>query len=356
MKITPQTTAAAILPLSILPPLSTPGEVVPVEQPSSPPATLSTEQADTVISLTLRDLALVTTTPIVLAKDGLTWFDTGTDGLEISAAGDAVGFTHRSRATIRGPSAKQCRGFGLPAGELASVAQWALRQVPSVGLDLHCGTDEIIAIPNPKSLTDGVPLEACLIGIPESPGELKSFLHDNLPHFPLTAYFERPGDFAKREERKDLGQLDRATFIAALSAVKGLVPKDDTRRDLELLELHDGVMYGGGQDALFLVSTPSLAGIDLSFTREQLRPLLRLLRLLPSRTCQLGRDNHFHILSNSRTTLYFKVPNLRHPADGPRLLEQQPTAGVVVEADRLCKRLDSLRQGCRCRSKSVAIC
>ena len=56
---------------------------------------------------------------------------------------------------------------------------------------------EIIAIPNPTSLTDGVPLEACLIGIPKSPGELKSFLHDNLPHFPANGVLERPADFAE---------------------------------------------------------------------------------------------------------------------------------------------------------------
>jgi hypothetical protein len=257
-----------------------------------------------VISLTLRDLALVSAAPVVLGKNGVAWFDIRSDGIEISAAGDSVACTHRSRATIRGSSAKRYSGFGVPAGEIASVAQWALRRVPAVGLDLHCGTDEIIAIPNPTLLTDGIPLEACLIGIPESPAELESFLHDNLPRFPLTGYFERPADFARQQDRNDLGPIHRAALVAVLSAVKHLVTTDDTRRDLELLELHDGILYGGGQDAMFLCTTPFLAGADVSFTREQLRPLLRLLRLLPSQTCQLARDADFHIFSDSCTTLY----------------------------------------------------
>ena len=336
---TPITTipAVPILPLSIS------GEVVPVSQPASPPAMPSTDPADAVISLTLRDLALVSAA-VLLGKNGLVWFDFRPDGIEISAAGDSMAFTHRSKATIRGSSAN-CRGFGVPAGEIASIAQWALRRAPAVGLDLHFGTDEIIAIPNPTLITHGIPLEACLIGIPESPVELKSFLFDNLPQFPLTGYFERPADIAKQEDRNDLGQIHRAALVAALSAVKHLVPTDDTRRDLELLELHDGLLYGGGQDAMFLCTTPFLAGADVSFTREQLRPLLRLLRLLPSQTCQLARDADFHIISDSCTTLYARVPDLRHPADGLRLLGQQPEAGIIVDADKLLDILEALQKG-----------
>ncbi len=77
----------------------------------------------------------ITAAPLVLRRDGVTWFEIGSDGLEISAAGDAVAFTHRSKATIRGFLAGQQTGFGLPAGELASVARSASEFLRAVGQD-----------------------------------------------------------------------------------------------------------------------------------------------------------------------------------------------------------------------------
>ena len=91
--------------------------------------------------------------------------------------------------------------------------------------------------------------------------------------------------------------------------------------------------------------TPSLAGVDLSLTREQMPPLLGLLRFLSSQSCYLAHDGSSHIFADSRTKLYFKIPTLRYPMTVPQLLEEQPTAGIVVEANQLRKRLDRLRLG-----------
>jgi hypothetical protein len=309
------------------------------------PVKPSVAQKNSVLSLPPRDLALLTAVPAVLGRNVVVWFEIGSsDGIEISAAGNDVKFRHRSKATIRGFSAEK-PGFGVPAGELGSVALWSLTQTPSVGLDLYCNASGITAVPNLAFLTAGIPLEACLVGVPESPLEFQSFFFENLPLFPLTDSVERPQGIATQDERKDLGPLDIRTLIDVVSAVKNLVPNDGKRPDLEVLELHNGVVYGGAPEMAFICNTPSLAGIDLSMTRGQLRPALRLLRFLSSRPCQLSRDCEFNIVSDSRTTLSFKVPDLSHLGDGPRLLDQQPTVGVVVEADQLSKRLDTLRRG-----------
>jgi hypothetical protein len=324
-----------------IPPLAIATEVVSPDGQHLPVEPRLVE-AESVVSLPLRDLELLQEAKLVRGKHGVVWFDSGADGLEISA-GDDVAFTHRSEATISGSSA--AIGFGLAAGQLASVAAWCLNQKPPVGLDLYSGARGITAIPDQTFATAGVPLEACLVGIPDEPLELQSFLENNLPYFRLTTFVERPEAITKQAERRVLGPFDQKTLISAVSAVKDLVRKDVNRPKLQILNLRDGVVYGGGLDAVFLCPTPSLAGVDLSLTREQMPPLLRLLRFLSSQSCYLAHDGSFHIFGDSRTTLYFKIPTLRYPKTVPQLLEEQPTAGLVVEANQLRKRLDRLRLG-----------
>lgn len=308
------------------------------------PAKPAPASADFVGSLTPYDLEVLVAAPLVLQRDGLTWFEIGAAGIEISAMGDLAGFTHRSKAAIDGTLSKNRTGFGLPAGELASVARWSLKQRPVVGVDLHCSEDGILARPDATRITSGHPLAGSFF-VPESFDDIPAFLEGKLPHFPLTAYFDRPSNIVGQDERTDLGPINLRTLRAILLALQNFVPNDEARPDLEILELANGIFYGGGQDVAFIGSAPSLAGVDLSFARRQLRPALRLLQLVSSEPCQLVRSGDFHIFSNSRTTFYAKVPDLQHPLDGPRLLEQQPTAGVMVEVDALWNRLEPLREG-----------
>jgi hypothetical protein len=85
------------------------------------PVKPSVAQKNSVLSLSPRDLALLTAVPAVLGRNGVVWFEIGSDGIEISGVGDDVAFRHRSKATIHGSSAEK-PGFGVPAGELGSVA------------------------------------------------------------------------------------------------------------------------------------------------------------------------------------------------------------------------------------------
>lgn len=221
---------------------------------------------------------------------------------------------------------------------------------------MRCRTGDVVVTPNRTLLTDGRPVDACLVGVPgslfETDEDSEFSFDDRLERWPLTGYFEAPPNIAAQEEREDLGQLDSVSLGHALTAVRDLIP-NGKRPELEILELRDGTLYGGGLDAAFWCSIPSLAGVDLSFAREQLHPLLRLLWMLPSRTCRLARDRNFHILSNSRstiysnscTTIYVKAPDLRHPADVSFLLATQPEAGISVDAGMLRRNLDALRRG-----------
>ena len=205
----------------------------------------------------------------------------------------------------------------------------------------------------PKSdVADGrMAAGSLLVGVPNPPLEWEGFFANELETWPLTAHFERPSRIAGHEEQEELGQLDRVTLVNVLSSVRDFIPKGGTRRDLEVAELHDGILYGGGLDVAFWCTAPSLAGIDLSLARQQLHPLLRMLRLLPSparsqtlhpllrmlrllpsRTCRVARNRIFNIFSNSRTTIYAKILDSRHPAPISRLLNEQPEGGVTVDA------------------------
>jgi hypothetical protein len=325
-------------------------DVLSEDRPDLGTSTVSTEPSEVVVSLRRRDLEVLTVAPIVPGRDGMVRFRIGSSMIEISGAGDMTAFTYRRDAAHILRSTTTQLEFGVVAGEIASIAEKPKKQERKTGLfggldiAVRPGAEEIVATPDKSLLAGGMRPEWCLLGGADPAEDTNLFDAGKLARWPLSCHPAPPPPIATLEDREDLGQLSPAALARALSAMKDLIATGGERRDLETIELRNGVLYGGSDAALWCIA-PSLQGADLWLARNQLPSLVKLLALLPPGPAQVARDQKFHIITSADFEIYLTIPKDRHPGRTSPALEKLSGAVAVVDAGQLRSAEADLRRG-----------
>ena len=305
-------------------------------------------QAEPTITLFARDMGFVLAAPTVLRAEGILWFDVGPAEVELSAAGEWLGFMHTTK-TI---PVNNAAGFGVSARALASVVRWSRTYLGNNPLKLVVNREAgaVLVKPDRTTLTGGWPLEALLIDLNgatmfddiDREAQAKSY-DRRLPHWNLTGYFHRPTEL-DQVRRDAVTTIDHKVLHRVLADACKLIPRNKSKPGM--IQLADGRIYGGAEDLLFWYEVPTLSGHGLVVVREQLDAFVNLLGLLPSsQTCCIARDDDYHVFQNSRSRIFLRNVDARHPADLSRIVGKEDKPAVHVNAAKLRRELSALGGG-----------
>ncbi|MDO9713167.1 hypothetical protein, partial [Paracraurococcus lichenis] len=291
----------------------------------------------------------------VSPRDGILWFDVGPNGITVSTVSEEVRVTHRIDTAVQ---TSALTGFGIPAHQIGSIAQGSLNQERPYGLEFEitrragAGAPAGAATvrPDRTTLTNGTPIEACLIGVPgmgldeDDPGETARYFGENLTHYALDVYFERPLEVEPSGPGQMVGDLDHVALAECIRDAKRLL-RIGARSGPQTLELRDACLLGGGQGLAVWYDVPSLVGLSLRLAVRQVPSLLALLRCLPSGAVRMERASSFLLLRNGWTTIAVREAEERHPLDPSALRAGRPQAAVSVGTARFRGELAELWRG-----------
>jgi hypothetical protein len=336
--------------------------LVPAEPAATPGLATNEGLPDLTVSFTAADIAGFVVAHRVAGMSGDVEIDLGPDGVTIVASSGDLDFSWPTAATLSGSAQGHITRLYLSAQHMGSIARWALKE--NAGSEAPVGLD-ILAYPhlgavrvrnNASVLNGGHSLSVGLFALDDVPlEEIDRRMRTEQNGYRLDASFTVERHSATSTPPAIVRLLPRHAFEQALKTAFPLIPSHNDNPDLQLLELRDGLLYGGGLWMVFWLTVPALRTMQLRLTREQAETLLAVLSHDgPGTEYEWGTtDTQFVLIrtkplaagNNRPASIRATISTRAHPLPITDIAQDCPPMGLYLEAKRFRHQLADLHVG-----------